>query len=122
MFGFVKKCLFTELAFLSTLRSLNSLSCILMNNQCRIRPLIVNVNGNDPALFPFRIKTSKCSDICNNMNNPHAKLCVPDVAKNLNGRAFNRMSRTNVTRHIEWHETCKCKCRVDASVCNNKQL
>ena len=31
------------------------------------------------------------------------------------------MSGTNETRHIEWHETCKCKCRLDASVCNNKQ-
>ena len=31
------------------------------------------------------------------------------------------MSRTNETRHIEQHETCKCKCRLDARVCNNKQ-
>ena len=31
------------------------------------------------------------------------------------------MSRTNETRHTEQHETCKCKCRLDASVCNNKQ-
>ena len=31
------------------------------------------------------------------------------------------MSITNETRQIEWHETCKCKCRLDASVCNNKQ-
>ena len=31
------------------------------------------------------------------------------------------MSRTNETRHVEWHKTCKCKCRLDASVCNNKQ-
>ena len=31
------------------------------------------------------------------------------------------MSRTNETRHIKWHETCKCKCNLDASVCNNKQ-
>ena len=31
------------------------------------------------------------------------------------------MSRTNETRHTEWHETCKCKCRLDTSVCNNKQ-
>ena len=31
------------------------------------------------------------------------------------------MSRTNETRHIECHETCKCKCRLDASVSNNKQ-
>ena len=31
------------------------------------------------------------------------------------------MSRTNETRHIKLHETCKCKCRLDASVCSNKQ-
>ena len=31
------------------------------------------------------------------------------------------MSRANETRHIEQHGTCKCKCRLDASVCNNKQ-
>ena len=31
------------------------------------------------------------------------------------------MSRTNETRHVKWHETCKCKCRLDASVCNRKQ-
>ena len=22
---------------------------------------------------------------------------------------------------MKWHETCKCKCRLDASVCNNKK-
>ena len=31
------------------------------------------------------------------------------------------MSRTNETRHIAWHKTCKCKYRLDASVSNNKQ-
>ena len=25
------------------------------------------------------------------------------------------MSRTNETRQIEWHETCKWKCRLDVS-------
>ena len=30
------------------------------------------------------------------------------------------MSRTNKTRLIEWHETRKCECRLDAIVCNNK--
>ena len=29
------------------------------------------------------------------------------------------MSRTNETRHIEWHATCKC--RLDGSAFNNKQ-
>ena len=27
----------------------------------------------------------------------------------------------NESRHIEQHETCKCKCTLDASICNNKQ-
>ena len=103
-----------------SLPSVNSLKCISVNNQeCKVRPQVVNVNSKEPVFFPYSIKTSKCS--CNNVNDPYAKLCVPDVAKNLNVRAFNLMSRTNETRHIEWHETCKCKCRLDASVCNNKQ-
>ena len=46
---------------------------------------------------------------------------VPDAVKDLNIKVFNLMSRTNETRHINWHETCKCKCRLGASVCNNKQ-
>ena len=39
----------------------------------------------------------------------------------MNINVFNLISRTNETRYIKWHETCKCKCRLDASVCNNKQ-
>ena len=49
------------------------------------------------------------------------KLCVPYVTKNINVKVFNLKSRANETRYIEWHETCKCKCRLDASVCNNKK-
>ena len=31
------------------------------------------------------------------------------------------MSRTNETRQIKWHETCKCICRLNEIICNNKQ-
>ena len=54
-------------------------------------------------------------------NDSYAELCVPDVVKNINIKVFNLVSRTNETRHKQCHETCKCKCRLDASVCNNKQ-
>ena len=46
-----------------------------------------------------------------------ANLCVSDVIKNINVKVFDLMSRTSGTRH----ETCKCKCRLDTSVCSNKQ-
>ena len=77
--------------------------------------------SSELPFYPFSIKKSKCSSSCNNINDPYAKMCVPDVAKNLNIKVSNLISRTNETRHIKWHETCKCKCRLDASVCNNKQ-
>ena len=122
MFRFVKKRFFTGLIILSSLTSVNSLSCFLINSQeCKSRPQVVNVNGDEPAFFPFSIKTSKCSSSCININHPYAKICVPDVVKNLNFKVFNLMSRTNETRHIEWHETCKCECKFGANICNNKQ-
>ena len=31
------------------------------------------------------------------------------------------MSLTNETKHIEWHESCKCICRLDKIICNSKQ-
>ena len=31
------------------------------------------------------------------------------------------MSRTNETRSIKWHETCKCICRLNKIICNSKQ-
>ena len=94
----------------------------MKNQECKTRPQVINVNSNKPIFYPFSVKTSKCSGNCNNINNPYAKICVPDVIiKDLNVKVFNLMSRTNETIFIEWHETCKCKCRLNAFVCNNKQ-
>ena len=121
MFGFIKKVLFTGLTILSTLTSVNLLSFISVTNQkCKVRPKVINVNSDESVFFPFSIKTSKFCGSRNNINDPYAEMCVPDVAKNLNVKVFNLMPRTNETRHIEWHETCKCRCRFDASVSNNK--
>ena len=92
-----------------------------MNNQeCRIRPEIINVNSNEHSFYSYSTEVNKSSGSCNN-NDPYAKLPVPDAVKKINVKVFNLMSRSNKTRHIERHETCKCKCKLDASVCNNKQ-
>ena len=101
MFGFVKQIFILAMFFGCNLPSVNSLKCISMNNQeCKVRPQIVNVNSDEPVFYPFSIKTSKCSGSCNNINDPYAKLCVPDVAKNSNVRGFN-LSRTNEIRRTE---------------------
>ena len=54
-----------------------------MNNQeCKTKTKIININNNKLVLYPFSIKVNKCSGSCNNINDPYAKLCVPDVVEN----------------------------------------
>ena len=108
MLRLIKLYFFRGLAFLSTLTGVNSLSCVSMNNQeWKVLLQIISANGDDTAFFPFSVKRSKCSSSCNNINNPREKLCVPDVVKNFNVKAFSLVSGTNETRCIAWHETSR---------------
>ena len=123
MFGFLKNCFFTAMTFFSC----NALNAIplnyvsMINQEYRIRPEIININSNETTFYPNSIEVNKCNGSCNNINDPYAKLCVPDVVENINVKVFNLMSRTSETRQIKSHETCKCKCRLDPNVFNNKQ-
>ena len=93
----------------------------MSNQESKIRTKIIDINNNEPTFYPFSIKVNKCGRSWNNINDPYAILCVPDVAKNINVKVFNLMSSINETRHIERHETCKCKSKLDSSVINNKK-
>ena len=88
----IKPIFLTGLALLSGLVSTTSLSCISVNNQVfKVKPEIINLNSNKPVFYPFSIKTSICSSSCNNINDPYAKICVPDAVKDLNVKVFNLM-------------------------------
>ena len=51
-----------------------------------------------------------------------AKMCVPNVIKRRNMQVYNFLMRLNETRNVLWHESCKCVCKVNSSVCNSKQI
>ena len=123
MFGFIKKVFFTPVILFSfNALSVNSLECISMKNQeCKIRPEVINVNTNNPVFYPFSVKVNKCSGNCNNVSNPYGRLCVSDVVKNMNLELFNLVSWSDETKQIKWHEICKCECRLNSIICNNKQ-
>ena len=123
MFGFIKKVFFVAMSFFSC----NVLNAIPLdrvstnNEECTMKPEIININSNELLFFRYIVNTNKCSGTCNNISYSYEKMCVPNIVKNINVKVFNLISRTNETRYIEWHEPCKCKYRLDASVCNNKQ-
>ena len=46
------------------------------------RPKILDVNAvGEPVYYPYNVMIIKCSERCNDINDPMAKLCVPDVTK-----------------------------------------
>ena len=51
-----------------------------------------------------------------------ARLCVPNIIKNVNMKVHNFLMRLNETRNVLRHESCKCICRLNSSVCNSKQI
>ena len=71
--------------YFGNLSNVNSLECVSMKNQeCKARPKIVDINSNNPIFYTFSIKINKCSGNCNNINDPYARIYVPDTVKDLN--------------------------------------
>ena len=102
-----------------------ALECISVTNQeCMPRPKILDVNeGVGEALFyPYNVLVNKCSGTCNTLDDPMAKMCVPNIIKNVNMKVYNFLMRLNETRNTLRHESCKCICRLNLSVCNSKQI
>ena len=67
MVMFIKKIFYIGSLFLSSLVSATPLSCISLKNQeCKVRPKIVDINSNSPIFYPFSIKVNKCSGNCSN--------------------------------------------------------
>ena len=74
MFIFIKKVFVAAMSCMSIF-SCNALKCASMNNQeCKVRPEIININSNEPSFYPYSVKISKCRGCCNNINDPHAKI------------------------------------------------
>ena len=120
IFSFVKKVFFIGLTVLSNIT--NALDCISMKNQeCKVRPEIISIDSNNSIFYPFSIKINKCSGNCNNINDPYARIYARDIVENLNVKVFNIRSRTNETKQIKWYKTCKCICRLNRIICNNRQ-
>ena len=61
-----------------------------MNNQeCKIRPEIINLNTNEPMRYPYSIKINKCNGNCNTIKDPYDKICVAHKIRNTNVKVFN---------------------------------
>ena len=103
----------------------NSSECLsLINRECMPRLKILNVNEGigEPLFYLYNVLVNKCSGSCDTLDNTMSKICVPKIIKNVNMKVYNFLMRLNETRNVLWHESCKCVCRLNSSVCNSKQI
>ena len=110
---------------LFSILKVNTLECLsIINQKCMPRPKILDVNeGVDKALFyPYNVLVNKCNGSCNTLDDPLARLCVPNIIKNVNMKVYNFMMWLNETRNALRYEICKCICRLNSSVSNSKQI
>ena len=118
--------LFINLAIsLFSILKVKTLECLSVTDQkCIPRPKILNGSeGIGEALFySYTVLVNKCSGSCNTLDDPMAKLCVLNIIKNVNMKVYNFLMRLNETRNVLWHESCKCVCQLNSSVCNSKQI
>ena len=103
MFGFTKTTFIEATGFIGLSR-VNPLKCISISRQeCKSRPVIMNINSNERSFYPYSILVNKCIGSWNDINDLYAKLRVLDVIKDMNIKVFDLMSRTNETRQVSWH-------------------
>ena len=83
---------------LCSILKVKTLECVsVINQKCMPKPKILDVNeGVGEALFyPYNVLVNK---------------------------VYNFLMRLNEIRNVLWHESYKCVCKLNSSVCNNKQI
>ena len=98
------------------LSNVNSLECVSMNNQeCKIRTEIIYLNTNEPMFYPYGIKINRCKGSFNTINDPYAKVSVPDQIKNTNGFIWNPSNcececdkSCDIGEYLDY-ENCRCR-------------
>ena len=81
---------------LFSILKVKTLECVsVINEKCMSRPKIIELNKDEPVFYPFSIKVNKCNGDCNNINDSMAKLCVPNIVKDMNIKVFNLLAIIN---------------------------
>ena len=88
---------------LFSILKVKTLECVsVVNQKCIPRPKILDVNEDvsEVLFYPYNVLVNKCSGSCNTLDNPMAKLCVPNIIKRINMKVYNFLMRLNETRNV----------------------
>ena len=78
---------------------------------------LIDLNLIELKYYPFMISLDTCNGSCNFIS---PKICVPrkKKKKNINVKAFNRMTNKDEAEAMTEHISCDCKCKFNSTTCN----
>ena len=103
MFGLIKKIfigLVTDLV-----NGSNNTKCVSLSNQkCKIHPTFINLGSNEysqePHYYPFSVKSDRCAENVNTLNDLSKKVCIPNKTEDSNLSVFNMIAGTNESKTL----------------------
>ena len=60
------------------------------------------VVGNKYVAFLYKLELERYAGSSNNISNPHSKVCIPDIVKNLTVKMFDLMNLENTAKQSEF--------------------
>ena len=94
--------------------------CVFMNNQqCSVRPTLIDLYLEELHYYPFILSMSRCDGSCNNIEDPFGRICVK--MEDMNLKVFDMIKWINESK-----TTKRTPCEIENSfhllywLCNTK--
>ena len=69
----------------------------LIIESCLGRPTLIDLNPNEPDVYPLSIGLDRCNGTCNTLDDPSDRICVQNISDDVNLQAFKMITRINET-------------------------
>ena len=91
------------------------------NQQCMIRPTLVDLNLHEFHYYPFISSINTCNGSFNTPQDLFGRIYVPNNVSDMNLKVFHLIKTINDSKSLTKHISCECRCEFDSRKCNLKQ-
>ena len=115
MFSLIRQVFIILLSFDKFLTN----KCVSLNHEpCMVKTTFIDLNPVELRYYPLMISLDTCSWSCNAFL---PKICIPKKAKDINNKAFNKITNKIDAKKMAGHISCDSKYKFNSTTCNSNQ-
>ena len=120
--GFIKQIIIALVLVLFCFGGSLVIDCLsISNQQCMVRPKLIDLNPDELYYYPFIINMSRCVGSSNTIEDPYGRIFVPSQMEDVNMALFNIIKEINESRTLTKFISCECRCEFNGRKCNLRQ-